>query len=314
MRHPSMRLGHDEVRRARHGDEHEHDRRGPDLMPRRARRRERRARPGDVDRLEREPQHGADVHGEADPTEAHRARRASTCRAAARRARRRRRAGTRGRSRRCRTRSGCRSPRSRGRAAGRRTRRTWWRRARRSAPGGGRRGAGSRAPGSVPSRETEKIARAVAPCAAIPQARKATRTTAANGLLDQSPNEPTTAVLTGSTSRPATTSSGAGCASVTASPFRSTSAPTLSSATQTAVGTCRAASRVSSAVSTHASKPMNAHPATASAASIAPATEPPERPRHRACRRRRRGRARGTRAGARSRCRPRRAPPPRCPR
>src|SRR5690349_4945483 len=111
--------------------------------------------------------------------------------------------------------------------------------------------------------------REVAPWAAIPQARKATSTTAANGFIDQSPNEVTTAVVTGSTSLPATTSAGFGCASVVAKALRITSAPTLSSAIQTARGTCLAAPLVSSAAATVASKPMKAQPPTASAASSA---------------------------------------------
>ena len=56
-----------------------------------------------------------------------------------------------------------------------------------------------------------------------------------------------------------------------------TSAPTVSSATQIARGTCRAALFVSSDAPTHASKPMNTQPPTASAASIPAPTEPPER-------------------------------------
>ena len=78
----------------------------------------------------------------------------------------------------------------------------------------------------------------VPPCAAIPQARNASSTTSANGLLDQPPNEATTAVETGSMSWPATTAAGSGCASVVAKALRITSAPTLSSAIQTARGTC----------------------------------------------------------------------------
>ena len=44
--------------------------------------------------------------------------------------------------------------------------------------------------------------RAVSACAAIPQARNATSTTAANGFADHDPNDETTAVVTGSTSLP----------------------------------------------------------------------------------------------------------------
>jgi hypothetical protein len=131
-------------------------------------------------------------------------------------------------------------------------------------------------PGSVPSRAIENMPRAVPPCAAIPQARKATRTIAVNGFDDHDPNEPTTAVVTGSRSWPATTAAGSGCASVVANAFTITSAPTLSSAIQTARGTWRAAPCVSSAIATVASKPMNAQPPTASAASSAAPTEPPE--------------------------------------
>ena len=83
---------------------------------------------------------------------------------------------------------------------------------------------------------------------------------AANGLLDQSPKDATTAVETGSMSLPATTSAGFGCASVVAKALRITSAPTLSSAIQIARGTCLAAPLVSSAAATVASKPMNAQP------------------------------------------------------
>ena len=56
--------------------------------------------------------------------------------------------------------------------------------------------------------------RAVTACAAMPQARNATSTIAANGFVDHEPNELTTAVVTGSTSSPATTAAGSGCASV----------------------------------------------------------------------------------------------------
>src|SRR5262245_46849206 len=110
----------------------------------------------------------------------------------------------------------------------------------------------------------------------MPQAMKATSTTNANGLLDQSPKEATTAVLTGSMSLPATTSAGFGCASVVANALRITSAPTESSAIQTARGMCLAALLVSSAAATVASKPMKAQPPTASAASRAANVEPPE--------------------------------------
>ena len=47
-------------------------------------------------------------------------------------------------------------------------------------------------------------------CAAMPHARKPTSTTAANGFIDQEPKEDTTAVVTGSTSSPATTAAGFG--------------------------------------------------------------------------------------------------------
>ena len=118
--------------------------------------------------------------------------------------------------------------------------------------------------------------RAVAPWAAMPQARNASSTIAANGLLDQSPNDVTTAVETGSMSLPAATAAGSGCASVTAKALRITSPPTLSSAIQIARGTRRAALRVSSAAATVASKPMKAQPATASAASMAANVLPPD--------------------------------------
>src|SRR4051812_21183202 len=101
----------------------------------------------------------------------------------------------------------------------------------------------------------------------MPQARNATSTTAANGFVDHEPNDVTTAVVTGSTSSPATTDAGSGWASVAATAFRITSAATLSSATQIARGTWRAASVVSSDAATHASKPMNTQPPTASASS-----------------------------------------------
>ena len=73
----------------------------------------------------------------------------------------------------------------------------------------------------------------------MPQATKASSTIAANGLLDQSPNDVTTAVETGSMSWPAATAAGSGCASVTAKALRITSPPTLSSAIQIARGTRR---------------------------------------------------------------------------
>ena len=121
------------------------------------------------------------------------------------------------------------------------------------------------------------MVRAVSPCAAIPQARKAISTTAANGLSDHDPNELTTDVVTGSRSSPATIAAGSGCASVAATALRITSAPTLSSATQIARGTCCPATRVSSAADTQASKPMKTQPPTASAASRPAAVDPPER-------------------------------------
>ena len=95
-------------------------------------------------------------------------------------------------------------------------------------------------------------------------------------MSDHDPNELTTAVDTGSTSRPATTAAGSGCASVTATALRITSAPTLSSAIQIACGTWRAAPFVSSEAPTQASKPMKTQPATASAASMPAPTEPPD--------------------------------------
>src|SRR6266511_3541753 len=84
--------------------------------------------------------------------------------------------------------------------------------------------------GRTSSRAMEKIVLAVNACAAIPQARNATRTTAAKGFADHEPNDVTTAVDTGSRSRPATTSAGFGCASVAATALRMTTAATLSSA------------------------------------------------------------------------------------
>src|SRR5215207_1677495 len=101
----------------------------------------------------------------------------------------------------------------------------------------------------------------------MPHATKAASTTAAKGLLDHDPKELTTAVVTGSTSLPATTAAGSGCASVTAKAFRITSTPTLSRAIQMALGTRAAASLVSSAAPTQESKPMKTQPPTASAAS-----------------------------------------------
>src|SRR5690349_12267371 len=109
----------------------------------------------------------------------------------------------------------------------------------------------------------------------MPQAMKATSTMKANGLAAQEPNDDTTAVETGSMSFPATTAAGSGCASVVAKALRITSAPTDSSAIQTARGTCVEALLVSSAAATVASKPMNAQPPTASAASNAANVEPP---------------------------------------
>src|ERR1044071_306498 len=101
------------------------------------------------------------------------------------------------------------------------------------------------------------MVRAVSACADMPHARNAARTTAANGFADHEPNELTTDVATGSTSRPATTEAGSGWASATAKALRMTSAPTLSSAIQIARGTWRVALCVSSDAATHASKPMN---------------------------------------------------------
>src|SRR4051794_9464553 len=91
-----------------------------------------------------------------------------------------------------------------------------------------------REPGSTPSRAAEYIVRAVGACAAMPQETKATSTIAANGLEDHDPNDATTAVVTGSTSSPATTEAGSGCASVAATALRITSAATLSRAIQIA--------------------------------------------------------------------------------
>ena len=161
-------------------------------------------------------------------------------------------------------------------AAGRGRRRRSSRRPRRSGPCAGRPRAGSATPGTAPSRATEYIVRAVTDWAAMPQDRNATSTIAANGFDDHEPNELTTAVVTGSTSSPATTDAGSGCASSAATALRITSAPTLSSAIQIALGTCRAASFVSSATPTAQSNPMNTHPPTASAASSPAATEPPD--------------------------------------
>ncbi len=134
----------------------------------------------------------------------------------------------------------------------------------------------SREAGSTPSRATEKIVRAVSAWAAMPQARNAKSTTAANGLADQVPKELTTAVETGSMSRPATMSAGFGCASSAATALSMTTAATLSSANQSARGTWRAAPLVSSEAPTHASKPMNTQPPTARAASMPAPTDPPE--------------------------------------
>src|SRR4051795_7556733 len=105
---------------------------------------------------------------------------------------------------------------------------------------------------------------------------KATRTSAANGLSDHDPNDDTTAVVTGSTSLPATTAAGSGCASVAATAFSSTMAPTLSTAIQIARGTLRSALWVSSAAPTATSKPMKTQPPTARAASNPAPTEPPD--------------------------------------
>src|SRR4051794_35950484 len=110
----------------------------------------------------------------------------------------------------------------------------------------------------------------------MPQARNAQSTTAANGLDDHEPNELTTAVATGAASRPATIAAGSGLDSPTATAFRITSAPTLSSAIQIARGTWRVAPFVSSEAPTQASKPMNTQPPTASAASIPAPTDPPD--------------------------------------
>ena len=64
------------------------------------------------------------------------------------------------------------------------------------------------APGTIPT--TENIVRAVSAWAEIPQATNAKSTIAANGFVDHEPNDVTTAVVTGSASRPATTSGGSG--------------------------------------------------------------------------------------------------------
>ena len=119
--------------------------------------------------------------------------------------------------------------------------------------------------------------RAVSDWAAMPHERNATSTTAANGLADHEPKEVVTAVVTGSRSAPATIAAGSGCASVTATAFSITSAPTLRRAIQIARGTWCAASLVSSEAATQASNPMNTQPPTASAASSAANTEPPDR-------------------------------------
>src|SRR5688572_16693935 len=66
--------------------------------------------------------------------------------------------------------------------------------------------------GSTPSRATEYMVLAVSACAAIPQEMNATSITAANGFEDQEPKDDTTAVVTGSTSSPATTDAGSGWA------------------------------------------------------------------------------------------------------
>src|SRR3954447_15531569 len=64
--------------------------------------------------------------------------------------------------------------------------------------------------GRTPSRATEYIVRAVSAWAEMPQATTATSTIAANGLVDQEPNDVTTAVVTGSASWPPTTAFGSG--------------------------------------------------------------------------------------------------------
>src|SRR4051812_407171 len=91
--------------------------------------------------------------------------------------------------------------------------------------------------GRTSSRAAEYIARAVSAWAEIPQARNPVRTTAAKGLPDHDPNELTTAVATGSASRPSTTAAGSGCARVAETASRVTTAATLSIASQIALGT-----------------------------------------------------------------------------
>src|SRR3954469_12685189 len=101
----------------------------------------------------------------------------------------------------------------------------------------------------------------------MPQARNATRTTAANGFVDHEPKLATVAVVTGSTSSPATIVAGSGWAIPTATALSITSAATLSIAIQIARGTRGGAPRTYSAALAHASKPMKTQPPTASAAS-----------------------------------------------
>jgi hypothetical protein len=68
----------------------------------------------------------------------------------------------------------------------------------------------NRDPGSASSRAIEYIVRAVTVWAAIPHARNAASTTAANGFADHDPNDASTEVATGSESSPATTPRGRG--------------------------------------------------------------------------------------------------------
>ena len=160
-----------------------------------------------------------------------------TCRAAARSAPRARRAGTRRRSPPSRTRSGCRRRPSSGRAAGRGTRRRWSRRSRRSAPGAGRRAAGTATPAARRRARSSRSSARSAP--GRPCRRRGTRPARRRRTAcpTRSRTSVTTDVVTGSRSSPATTPAGSGCASVTATALRITSAPTLSSAIQIARGT-----------------------------------------------------------------------------
>ena len=92
-----------QVRRPDHGDHRQQQRRRPHLVGGRAGRGERGARPGDVDRLEGEPHDGEHVHDRPDASEPQPSGGLPGAAQRARSARPRRRAGTRRRSRRCRT-------------------------------------------------------------------------------------------------------------------------------------------------------------------------------------------------------------------